>query len=138
MVLAFWLAKLTKKAGASVGGQNWQLPRIDLYDRTGQTGLVLYNPNLVRFDLYSPSVTRFGRGTSFPAYKYKSHGRLRSFYPIESIYYFPYFFSNPSFSNLVLFFACLYGIQGHLGWPADSKTRLDLQAPMESLPSLRF
>ena len=88
---------------------------------------------------WNPFVTQFGRGTSSPAYKYKSHGRLRSFYPIESInLHFSYFSSNPSFSNLVLFFARLYGVQGRLGWPADSKTTLDFQAPTGSLPSLRF
>ena len=47
-------------------------------------------------------------------------------------------FSNSSFSNLVLFFARLYGVQGRLGWPADSKTTLDLRAPTGSLPSSRF
>ena len=84
-------------------------------------------------------VTRFGKGTSSSAYKYKGHRRLRSFYPIESInLLFSYFFSNPSFSNLVLFFARLYGVQGHFGWPADLKTTLDLRAPTESLPNLRF
>ena len=84
-------------------------------------------------------VTRFGKGTSSPAYKYKSHGRLRSFYPIETINLkFSYFSPNPSFSNLVLFFARLDGVQGCLGWPADLKTTLDLRAPTESLPSLRF
>jgi len=36
----------------------------------------------------------------------------------------------------VLFFARLYSVQGHLGWPADSKTTLDLQDPTGSLPSL--
>ena len=40
--------------------------------------------------------------------------------------------SNLSFSNLVLFFARLYGIQGCLGWPADYKTTLDLRAPTGS------
>ena len=34
--------------------------------------------------------------------------------------------SNLSFSNLVLFFARLYGIQGRLEWPANLKTTLDL------------
>ena len=76
------------------------------------------------FELWNPFVTQFGRGTSSPAYKYKGHGRLRSFYPIELINII--FSSNPSFSNLVLFFARLYGIQGRLEWPADLKTTLDL------------
>ena len=84
-------------------------------------------------------VTRFGKGTSSPAYKYKSHGRLRSFYPIESINLkFSYFSPSPNFSNLVLFFARLEGVQRRLGWPADLKTTLDLQAPTGSLPILRF
>ena len=80
--------------------------------------------------IWNPFVTQFGRGTSSPAYKYKGHERLRSFYPIESInLQFSYFSPNPSFSNLVLFFARLYGVQGHLEWPADLKATLDLQAP---------
>ena len=82
------------------------------------------------FELWNPFVTQFGRGASSPAYKYKGHGRLRSFYPIESInLQFSYFSPNPSFSNLMLFFACLYGVQGHLEWPADLKATLDLRAP---------
>jgi hypothetical protein len=79
------------------------------------------------------------RGTSSSAYKYKSHDRLRSFYPIESInLLFSYFSPYPNFPNLVLFFAHLDGVQGHFGWPADLKTTLDLRAPTGSLPSLRF
>ena len=106
---------------------------------TSQTGLVLCNPNHVRSDLQSPFVTRFGRGMSSPAYKYKGYGRLRSFYPIESInLHFSHFSSNLSFSNLVLFFARLDGVQRHLGWLANLKTTLDLRAMMGYLPSLRF
>ena len=95
-------AKIGKVRGQSVGP-------------TGQTSLALCNPSLVRFPLESLFVTRFGRGTSSPAYKYKGHDRLRSFYPIESNnLQFSYFSPNPSFSNLMLFFACLYGVQGRL------------------------
>ena len=91
------------------------------------------------FVLWNLFVTQFRSGTSFPAYKYKGHGRLRSFYPIETNQSTIFtFYSNPNFSNFVLFFAHLYGVQGHLGWPADSKTTLDLRAPTESLPNLRF
>ena len=91
------------------------------------------------FVLWNLFVTQFRRGTSFPAYKYKGHGRLRSFYPIESInLQFSYFSANPSFSNLVLFFARLEGVQGRLEWPADLKTPLDLRAPTGSLPSSWF
>ena len=40
-----------------------------------------------------------------------------------------YFLSpNPNFSN-PLFFARLYGVRGCSGWPADSRTTLDLRAP---------
>ena len=93
----------------------------------------------LEFVLWNPFVTQFGRGTTSPAYKYKGHGRLRSFYPIESInLQFSYFSPNPSFSNIVLFFARLYGVKGRLGWPADLKTTLDLRTPTGSLPSLRF
>ena len=56
------------------------------------------------FVLWNPFVTQFRRGMSSPAYKYKGHGRLRSFYPIESInLHFSYFSPNPNFSNLMLF-----------------------------------
>ena len=85
-------------------------------------GLVLCNRSQVISVIWSPFVTRFGRGTSFPAYKYKDHGRLRSFYPIESInLHFSYFSPNPRFSNLVLFFARLYGVQGRLGGACRSQ-----------------
>ena len=43
----------------------------DQFDRSGQTGLCLCNPSLVRFILESMFITRIGRGTSSPAYKYK-------------------------------------------------------------------
>ena len=108
-------------------------------EQTGQTGLVRTVRVELEFVLWNPFVTQFGRETTSPAYKYKGHGRLRSFYPIKSInIQFFYFSPNPSFSNLVLFFARLDGVQGRLWWPADSKTTLDLRAPMGSLPSLRF
>ena len=35
--------------------------------------------------IWNPFVTQFGRDMSSPAYKYKGHCQLRSFYPIESI-----------------------------------------------------
>ena len=106
---------------------------------TGQTGLVLCNPNHVRSDLQSPFVTRFGRGMSSPAYKYKGHDRLRFFYPIESVnLQFSYFLQTLAFPNFVLFFVRLYGVQGHLEWPADLKTILDLRAPTGSPPSSQF
>ena len=93
----------------------------------------------VELVLWNPFVVQFGRGTSSPAYKYKGHGRLRSFYPIESInLLFSYFSPNPSFSNLVLLFARLDGVQRRFGWHADHKTTLDLRALTGSLPSLRF
>ena len=64
---------------------------------------------------------------SSPAYKYKGHGLLRSFYPIELkinlLLFFPQTLAFPTF---VLFFARLYGVQGRLEWPADLKTTLDL------------
>ena len=76
----------------------------------------------LRFVLWILFVTQFGRGMSSPAYKYKCHGRLRSYYPIESInLQFSYFSPNPNFSNLVLFFARLDGVQGCHGWPATSR-----------------
>ena len=141
-VICFLACKAYQKGrGAYVGGQNWQTPRAtgltgwaDRSDRSGpavrvELGIIIWNP----------FVTQFGRGTTSPAHKYKGHGRLRSFYPIESInLHFFYFSPNPSISNLVLFFARLYGVQGRLGWPADSKTTLDLRSPTGSLPSLRF
>ena len=110
---------------------------------TGQTGWADRSDRsgpAVRVELgiiiWNPFVTQFGRGTSSPAYKYKGHGRLRSGYPIESInLLFFYFSPNPNFSNLVLFFARLDGVQGRLGWPADLKTTLDLRAPTVSLLS---
>ena len=108
-------AKLTKKAGgAYVGSRNWQTPR--------PTGQSLCSPSRVRFVFCNPFVTQFGRGTTSPAYKYKGHGRLRSFYPIESnnLHFF-YFSSNPSFSNLVLFFTRLDGVQGRLGGACRSQ-----------------
>ena len=90
----------------------------------------------LEFELWNPFVAQFGRGTFSPAYKYKGHDRLRSFYPIESInLHFFYFSPNPSFSNLVLFFARLYGVQRRLEWP---KTTPNFRAPTGSLPSLRF
>ena len=68
---------------------------------TGQTGLVLCNPNHVRSDLQSPFVTRFGRGMSSPAYKYKGHDRLRFFLPNRINQLTIFIFSpNPSFSKL--------------------------------------
>ena len=82
---------------------------------TSQTSLACAVRIELGFALWNPFVTQFGRGTSYSAYKYKGHDRLRSFYPIESInLQFSYFSSNPSFSNLVLFFARLDGVQGCL------------------------
>ena len=111
-------------------------------DRSGRLGRPVWACAVrveLGFELWNPFVTQFGRGMSSLAYKYKGHGRLRSFYPIETNQSTIFtFYSNPNFSNLVLFFARLYGVQGRLGWPADSKTNLDLQDPTGSLPSLRF
>ena len=111
-----------------VGSQIWHCQRPT--GLTGPAGLVCTVRVELGFVLWNPFVTQFKRGTTSLAYKYKSHGRLRSFYPIESInLLFFYFSPNLSFSNLVLFFARLYGVQERLGWPVNLKTTLDLRAP---------
>ena len=127
---------------ASCWTPKWANTEADPSDRLGRPVRPVWACG-VRVELgiviWNPFVTQFGRGISSPAYKYKGHGQLRSCYPIESInLHFSYFSPNPNFSNLVMFFARLYGVQGRLEWPADLKTTLDLRAPTGSLPSLRF
>jgi len=129
--LLFGLQSSPKRQGAYVGSQNWQIPR-----PTSQTGSGLCKPSRVRVRFWSLFVTRFGRGTFSSAYKYKGYFRLRVSnhnLTIESTVY-----SNQRFSNLLLFFARLHNVQGHLGWHADSRKTLDLQAQTGSLPRLVF
>ena len=55
---------------------------------------------------------------------------------IQSVFY-P-FSQTLAFPIHLFFFLRPYGVQEHFGWSADSKTTLDLQAVMESLPRLKF
>ena len=131
--LLFSLQSSLKSRGTYVGSQNWYCRRSDRSGRPVRPVWCCAVRVELGFELWNPFVTQFGRDMSSSAYKYKGHGRLRSFYPTnQSIYYFFYFSPNPSFSNLVLFFASLDGVQGRLGWPADLKTTLDLRAPNRS------
>jgi len=68
-------------------------------DRSDRSGPVIRVG--LGFHVKSPIVTRFGRGMSSPAYKYKGCGRLRVFLTtIESYQSTFIFLLNPSFSNL--------------------------------------
>ena len=74
MVLAFWLAKLTKKVGvhmleAKIG--NTEADQLGRPVRPVRACAVRVE---LEFVLWNPFVTQFGRDTTSPAYKYKGHG----------------------------------------------------------------
>ena len=134
-------SRIGKITSFVVGGQNWHVPRptglTGWADRSGRSGPIIRVG--LGFCVKSPIVIRFGRGTSSPTYKYKGCGRLRvSNHNLIKNYSLYSISQTLTFPTPLLFFAHLYGVQGRLEWPADLKATLDLQAPMGSLPSLRF
>jgi len=101
----------------------------------------LDRPSPVRVELGNPCrlrvVSSFPCGARPPhPINIKGRGRLSNTQPIESfIFYF--YLSNPSFSNLVLFFIRLRDVRRRSEWPADLRTTLRALAPSGSLPSRR-
>ena len=106
----------------------WQpklaLPKADRFDRSGRPVRPVWSCAVrveLGFELWNPFVTQFGRGTSSPAYKYKGHGRLMSFYPIESINlqfsYFPQTLAFPTSCCSLLVSTAFKGVMG--GLPAS-------------------